>query len=129
MTDQQQSAAIKYLGCMCEIYNKRQGYVWDTKPLDTIILSDHYFLSEHLFSFRLLVTPIADLTQDDLDQMYTELYPEVLNKQNLKHWHEVFDDLLPYKMADWLRKNGYLLDDELNKEFIRIKEQTKQSNS
>lgn len=123
MTEEQTRDAAKYLGCKCEIYSIRLGYIWEIRPLNILDLSEHYFEGERLSTFRLLLTDIADLTQQDLDRMYNELYPDVLDKKDLDQWHDLFGDILPVAMAEWLRNEGsYYLNEPSIKEFVKTEE-------
>ena len=119
MTIDEQSAIAKYIGCKCEIYSLITGYTWEICKLDVKVFL--YSISEGLSSFRVLLTPVENLTQEDFERMQLEVWNDP-DYNKMDAWYLVIDDEgLQYQEADWLRRNGYYLNEELIKGFVKLK--------
>lgn len=117
MTEEQIKVLAKYLGSRCEkeingvmLHN----YVFDFHDLMDTFQGNHG-------KVKLILNPLFSLTQEDFERLgkYLSWQKEGIDR---KRWLRAIDiNDLAWRIADWLRNNGYYLGEENIKQFVKMK--------
>ena len=119
MTEEPINTLVKYLGCISNYLDKIGSGVLTLHTLIRASENDFY-------GFRIDLSPLSALTQEDFERMLFDVNgfnaDQIKMYWSLPNWIANIDmGKLSWMYADWLRNNGYYLEEESINKFVKLK--------